>query len=302
MPIQTSMGANKLEIRKGSRQDVLDLVVPLDPLANAADVAAGRVFSLTAGGLLTPGLTLGSNQYTSRLPFFGLTGLDVNNLPDLTRTRGMPLGGTSYMQSGVVPTSGGQVQVLGTLVGGSGYTGAGTYYNVPLTASNSTGAASAKATVVVAGGAVTSVTITDGGSGYVGSTGGSVTLTSANTNLGGAGSGFTIQLLIATAIAAIVPVGNGASMAAIAPYSAVELASTGFDTALTYAPGDGLTATSATATAGKRGLITKATAATQPIIGWVSSAGVYTGVDGHLTLAFYPTWVLPGSAALITGY
>jgi len=71
-----------------------------------------------------------------------------------------------------------------TLVGGSGYTN-GTYTSVPLTSTqNGTGAI---ATIVVSGGAVSTVTITTSGKGYaIGDV-----LTTANTNIGGTGSGFT---------------------------------------------------------------------------------------------------------------
>jgi hypothetical protein len=68
------------------------------------------------------------------------------------------------------------------LTGGTGYVN-GTYYNVPLTGGTGTGA---RATIVVAGGIVTSVVFTYGGTGYTASD----SLTTANTNLGGTGSGF----------------------------------------------------------------------------------------------------------------
>lgn len=78
----------------------------------------------------------------------------------------------------------------GTITGGTGYTSAGTYTNVPLTSTPSTGRAGATATITVAGGAVTAVTITNGGTGYQS---GDV-LTTASSNLGGAGSGFQISV------------------------------------------------------------------------------------------------------------
>lgn len=84
-----------------------------------------------------------------------------------------------------IAAEGGAVITTGTLTAGSGYTGAGTYTNVPLTGGGGSGA---KATVVVAGGAVTSVTITDPGSGYAAGN----SLSAANSNLGGAGTGFAI--------------------------------------------------------------------------------------------------------------
>lgn len=76
---------------------------------------------------------------------------------------------------------------LNTIVAGTGYN-TGTYYNVPLTGGSGM---FATATVVVAGGGVTSVTINDGGSFYVV---GNV-LTAVNTYLGGAGTGFSVTVI-----------------------------------------------------------------------------------------------------------
>lgn len=77
-----------------------------------------------------------------------------------------------------------------TLVGGTGYTN-GTYNNVPLTGGAGSGA---QATVVVAGNVVTTVTITAQGAGYIV---GNV-LSASNTNLGGAGSGFSVTVQTVT--------------------------------------------------------------------------------------------------------
>jgi len=78
------------------------------------------------------------------------------------------------------------IQTLNTLVGGSGYVN-GTYTNVSFTGGSGAGG---KATIVVSGGAVTSVTVTVFGAGYqVGNT-----LSASNTNLGGSGAGFSIQV------------------------------------------------------------------------------------------------------------
>jgi len=77
-------------------------------------------------------------------------------------------------------------QTLGTVTGGSGYTSA-TYTNVALTGGTGTGA---RATIVVAGGVVTTVTLTSFGKGYTVAD----SLTTANTNLGGAGSGFAVPV------------------------------------------------------------------------------------------------------------
>ena len=76
------------------------------------------------------------------------------------------------------------VIVLTSLVTpGSGLT-AGTYYNVPLTGGSGSGAL---ATIVVAGGYVTTVTITQGGSSYVAGD----AISAAVTSIGGTGTTFT---------------------------------------------------------------------------------------------------------------
>jgi hypothetical protein len=78
------------------------------------------------------------------------------------------------------------IETLGAITPGSGYIDF-TYTNVPLTQG---AGKNATATVVVSGGAVTSVTITNRGAGYqVGNS-----LSALNTNLGGAGSGFAVAV------------------------------------------------------------------------------------------------------------
>ena len=80
----------------------------------------------------------------------------------------------------------GQVLTLNTLVAGTGYTN-GTYTLVPLTGGSGLNAV---ATVVVSGTVVTTVTLTSGGENYIV---GDV-LTTSNTNIGGTGSGFSINV------------------------------------------------------------------------------------------------------------
>jgi len=82
------------------------------------------------------------------------------------------------------------VATIGAITGGSAYT-AGTYYNVPLTGSTGSGAL---ATITVSGGAVTAVTITNGGLYYT--AGGS--LSASATNIGGTGSGFSVLISTVT--------------------------------------------------------------------------------------------------------
>jgi hypothetical protein len=85
---------------------------------------------------------------------------------------------------GAVSATATGIATTGSLTAGSGYVN-GTYYNVPLTGGGGSGA---RATIVVAGGVVTSVTITYGGTGYAVSD----SLSASATNLGGSGSGFAI--------------------------------------------------------------------------------------------------------------
>ena len=82
------------------------------------------------------------------------------------------------------------VATLGAITGGSAYT-AGTYFDVPLTGGSGSGAL---ATITVAGGAVTAVTITDGGLQY----GVANTLSAAAANIGGTGSGFSVPVASVT--------------------------------------------------------------------------------------------------------
>lgn len=78
------------------------------------------------------------------------------------------------------------ISTLGTITGGSSYT-TGTYTGVALTGGSGT---NAKATIVVSGGAVTSVTITSPGLGYIVGD----ALSAAAANIGGTGSGFSVSV------------------------------------------------------------------------------------------------------------
>ena len=88
-----------------------------------------------------------------------------------------------YYPSSIVQ---GIVTSVGAITGGSAYT-AGTYFNVPLTGGSGSGAL---ATITVAGGAVTVVTITNGGTQYVVGN----TLSAAAANIGGTGTSFSIPV------------------------------------------------------------------------------------------------------------
>ena len=95
------------------------------------------------------------------------------------------------------------ILTLGAITAGSGYT-TGSYVNVPLTGGGGTGAT---ADITVSGGAVTAVTLRNGGANYAAAN----TLSAA---LPGGGSGFSIP---------VATVGAGASMNSILTQAATAL-------------------------------------------------------------------------------
>ena len=113
-------------------------------------------------------------QYSTVLQFYPIT-LATATLVYLKKPRTSVYG---YTLNGITATN--------TLVAGTLYTN-GTYTSVPLTGGTGTGA---RATVVVSGAGVFSVTVTTSGNGYVV---GDV-LSASAVNIGGTGSGFTIRV------------------------------------------------------------------------------------------------------------
>jgi hypothetical protein len=95
-------------------------------------------------------------------------------------------------QTQVINTSAttGAIATLGAITAGSLYTN-GTYTNVPLTGGTGSGA---RATIVVSGGAVTAVTLTQQGTGYTVND----ALSASAANIGGTGSGFSIPVATIT--------------------------------------------------------------------------------------------------------
>jgi len=99
---------------------------------------------------------------------------------------GQEISGTNIASgSAVTAITTSNIKTLGTITGGSGYTN-GTYTNVTLTGGSGNGA---KATIIVAGNTVTTVTLTDRGQGYlVGNV-----LSAASGDIGG-GSSFSVPV------------------------------------------------------------------------------------------------------------
>ncbi len=90
MVLQSSMGQFKLDVRQGDRNSLPYYNGALDTaLLGRADVAtiatAGKVYTIATNRALTAGITS-----QGVVPYFGWSGLDVNNAPDSQRTRGMP--------------------------------------------------------------------------------------------------------------------------------------------------------------------------------------------------------------------
>jgi hypothetical protein len=133
-----------------------------------------RAITQSASGL-SRGMYVNSADGVNQVFSGYSSGLEVINVDNL----GIGSGINQFTFTGLALT-------LNTLVGGSLYTN-GTYTAVSLTGGSGTGA---KATVVVSGGAVTSVTLTAGGNGYVVGN----TLSAAAASIGGTGSGFSIKV------------------------------------------------------------------------------------------------------------
>lgn len=100
MAISSSMGAAKLDVRYGDRFTLPYYNGMLSSTAissNSTACRAGRVYSLTTGGYLVPGLinSATTDANAGSMPFFGMTGLDANNYPDTQRDAGMPSFGSS---------------------------------------------------------------------------------------------------------------------------------------------------------------------------------------------------------------
>ena len=181
-------------------------------LMNSAAVASvltasmsGTTMTVTGStGTLYPGQTI---QGASVINNTIITAL--GNITVLSQSIATP--GTGYAVNDVITVLGGVygttpatytvgsvtvgAATLGSITGGSLYTN-GTYNNVQMTyVSGATATTYPKATIVVTGGAVTSVTITDPGTGFT-ATGTVLSATAAS--IGGTGSGFSVPVATLT--------------------------------------------------------------------------------------------------------
>ena len=134
-----------------------------------------RATIVVAGNTVTSAtITVKGNNYTAG----NTLSASATSIGSGIQTLGAITGGGAYTSSGVL--------TLNTLVGGTLYTN-GTYTNVLLTGGTGNGV---EATVVVAGNTVTSVTLTDTGSGYTVAD----ELSASAVDIGGTGSGFKINV------------------------------------------------------------------------------------------------------------
>jgi len=120
------------------------------------------------------------NELTGSAVLYSDTYYPSATLRQVVSGSGIPVGATVS----AITTS--NIKTVGAITGGAGYVN-GTYTNVTLTGGTGTGA---KATVVVSGGSVTSVTVTARGAAYI--VGNALSATAAS--LGGSGAGFSIPV------------------------------------------------------------------------------------------------------------
>jgi len=273
------MGAAKLDVRYGDRSTLPYFNGTLLSTAEVASCRAGRVYSLTTGGFLVPGILAVAGATGGQIPFFGLSGLDANNYPDVQRDRGMP----GYSDLGFTATA--TVTAAGNTITGSTIVYPGWYSDgvAPAVTITCVGGGSATAVAVLAFGRVASLTITPTG-----------TITSATAVIAAPaaiGNAWSSPKMNGPAVQSALT----GMFATIRHNLSGELSTTEFDTAGSYAVGAALTALSATgAAAGLKGRIKVATG-NNLIIGHVAPAGVYTGPEGFSTLAFTPAFVVPAS-------
>lgn len=304
MAIQSSMGAHKLDVRYGDRNmlpyynGILNPALFADALAVAA-ITAGSVYSITTAGLLVPGLVNAASPSTvgGVIPFYGWSGLDTNNYPDVLRTRGMPnFGNTPNPAPGGIAFIPATTQVIlnagGTAVLSVSVPNGGiNYITAPTVSFTAPASGTITATATVVNGVVTAIVIGTNTAVYTAGTVVVATLTGGS-NL--ATGPFPFQG---------VPVNNtgipAGPFATIQHKMSGELSTTEFNTAAVYPIGAPLTAVRAYAAGSGTGLSGKLrpiALTTDIIVGYVAPAGSFMGVEGYPVLAFTPSFGVGSTA------
>jgi len=199
--LNTAVGYQALKVTTGGQQNV---AIGYESLLNNTNsfntaVGAGSLQNNTTGG----GSAFGQNALFSNVTGSNLAGFGGSSLySNYSGSNNSALGHLSLYYNttvGNLTAVGYQslynnttnVATLGTITGGSAYTN-GTYTGVVMTlSSGSTATTYPTATIVVSGGAVTSVTLTSNGVGFKDTT---TVLTAPAASIGGTGSGFSVPV------------------------------------------------------------------------------------------------------------
>ena len=149
------------------------------------NVAMGRI-ALVANTTGSSNVGIGSNAAYVNVTGSNLIAIGTNALSANTTASNLTAIGYQSLQANTT-----NVATLGTITGGSSYTN-GTYTGIVMTlSSGSTAITYPTATIVVAGGVVTTVTLTSNGVGFKDTT---TVLTAPAASIGGTGSGFTVPV------------------------------------------------------------------------------------------------------------
>ena len=174
----SSVSSGQLTVNNNDNGQLFASLYPFLDFGSGVDSYSVTIASLSSGG---GGITI--DKY-GRIIGFATPDPFYYTFDNFVATAGQTVFTPATRVSGI--------GAFGTLTGGSGYTD-GTYTSVTMTLASGTAATTYPiATIVVAGGVVTSVTITTNGTGFTSTS----TVLSANSiNIGGTGSGFLAPIL-----------------------------------------------------------------------------------------------------------
>jgi hypothetical protein len=166
--------------------------------AGTSKIRAAGIIESTTGGFKFPNGTIQTSSISTSTVTLGVSQLGAANnsrgLQNFYASFSDALATTSNIITiTAIPNviNATRIMGLGVITGGSGYND-GTYTNVPLT--GGTGTTATASTIVISGGAVTSITlpVNGTGTGYVVGD----TLSASTANLGGIGSGFSVPVAL----------------------------------------------------------------------------------------------------------